>query len=121
MFWGPLFVGSEHADNFVMYDTMETKIAVNTRIAQGNVKLSTYSIQESNSSIPIRYQTVKNGQLVPEHWMDSLHFGGVSSLSGYLYNETMCLKRDISYVEREVPIEDPIEEEDPVTADEVIL
>ena len=33
MFWAPLYVGSEHADNYVMYDTMETKIAINAKQA----------------------------------------------------------------------------------------
>lgn len=61
MFWGPLYVGSEHTDNYVMYDTMETKIAVNAKHAQGTLKKSTYSIQESNSSKAIRYDTIMNG------------------------------------------------------------
>ena len=61
MFWGPLYVGSERADQYVMYDTMETKIAVNAKHAQGNVKKSTYSILESNTSRAIRYDTMTNG------------------------------------------------------------
>ena len=33
-----------------------------------------------------------------------MHFGGVSSLFGELYNETMCLMRNTVYVEKEVPV-----------------
>lgn len=97
MFWAPVYVGSEHADNYVMYDTMETKIAINAKQALGTSKKSTYSIQESNSSVPIRYTSMENGELIQKHSKDSLHFGGVSSLYGELYNETMCLKRNYHY------------------------
>lgn len=61
MFWAPLYVGSDHIDNYVMYDTMSNMIAVNVKQAQGSVKKTNYTTEKSATAKAIRYDTKVNG------------------------------------------------------------